>query len=88
MLLQLNERGTWVDPDLIPKDDPQRQNKLLKQEEEIFQTARLINCGWFATVVFSDYFCSILGLVRDGNSWSLNPFAVRTIVDGTRDRGH
>ncbi|KAH9926861.1 heme peroxidase [Fomitopsis serialis] len=74
MLLQLNERKQWTDPDLIPKDDPQRTMKLLKQEEDLFQTARLINCGWFATVVFSDYFCSILGLVRDGSSWSLNPF--------------
>lgn len=86
MLLQLNERGTWVDPDLIPKDEPQRQNKLIQQEEEIFQTARLINCGWFATVVFSDYFCSILGLVRDGSSWSLNPFEVGFTVAGSRDR--
>ncbi|KAH9839793.1 linoleate diol synthase [Rhodofomes roseus] len=74
MLLQLNERGEWTDPDQIPKDDPQRTIKLLKQEEELFQIARLINCGWFATVVFSDYFCAILGLVRDGSSWSLNPF--------------
>lgn len=27
-------------------------------------------------VVFSDYFSAILGLVRDGNSWSLTPFDV------------
>lgn len=40
----------------------------------MFQTARLINCAWFASAVFSDYFSAILGLVREGNSWSLNPF--------------
>ena len=27
-------------------------------------------------VVFSDYFSTILGLVRDGSSWSLEPFEV------------
>ncbi|KAI0923759.1 hypothetical protein AcV5_009223 [Taiwanofungus camphoratus] len=74
MLLQLNERGHFQDPTSIPTSDPQRASKLLKQDEEIFQTARLINCGWFASVVFSDYLSAILGLVRDGNSWSLNPF--------------
>ena len=69
------------------------KKKLLEQEEELFQTARLINCGWFGTgihrftlwvvisltiflVVFSDYFSTILGLVRDGNAWSLEPFEV------------
>ena len=31
---------------------------------------------WFASTVFSDYFSAILGLVRQGSSWSLNPFGV------------
>ena len=33
-------------------------------------------------VVFGDYFSAILGLVRDGNSWTLTPFdvSVYTIV--------
>ena len=51
-----------------------REKKIEKQDEEIFQIARLINCGWFANVVFSDYFSAILGLVRMGISWSLDPF--------------
>lgn len=75
-LLEINERRTYVDPDSIPTSDPQRANKLLAQEEDLFQTARLINCTWFASAVFSDYFSAILGLVRQGNSWSLNPFGV------------
>ncbi|KII87382.1 hypothetical protein PLICRDRAFT_253826 [Plicaturopsis crispa FD-325 SS-3] len=73
-LLEINERGTYVNPADIPSDDPKRTAKLLVQEEELFQTARLINCGWFAGIVFSDYFSAILGLVREGSSWSLNPF--------------
>lgn len=33
---------------------------------------------WFASAVFSDYFSAILGLVRQGSNWSLNPFGVRS----------
>ncbi|KAF9038426.1 linoleate diol synthase [Panaeolus papilionaceus] len=73
-LLEINERGTYVDPASLTADDPATKKKLLDQEEDIFQTARLINCGWFGMVVFSDYFSTILGLVREGNSWSLTPF--------------
>jgi linoleate 10R-lipoxygenase len=68
--LEINERGTWAPPSTLPPNSP----KLLKQEEEIFQIARLCNCVWFAEVVFSDYFSAILGLVRKGSSWSLEPF--------------
>ncbi|KZT10132.1 linoleate diol synthase [Laetiporus sulphureus 93-53] len=88
MLLELNERGTYVDPDFIPSEDPKRASILLAQDEEIFQTARLINCGWFASVVFSDYFSAILGLVRDGNSWSLDPFGeIRDMDHSLFERG-
>ena len=31
-------------------------------------------------VVFSDYFSCILGLVRQGSSWSLNPFGVNILL--------
>ncbi|KAG6334671.1 hypothetical protein ID866_4420 [Astraeus odoratus] len=69
-LLEINERGTWVDPSKEPANSP----RLIKQDEEIFQIARLCNCAWFAGVVFSDYFSAILGLNRQGSSWSLLPF--------------
>lgn len=90
-LLEINERGTYTDPDLIPADDKDRMTKLLAQEEEIFQTARLINCAWFGSAIFSDYFSAILGLVRQGNSWSLNPFGEIRQEDHTlfeRGRGN
>ena len=69
-LLELNERQTYVNPAALRANDP----KLLEQEENIFQTARLINCAWFAGIVMSDYFAAILGLVRQGSSWAFNPF--------------
>jgi hypothetical protein len=53
--------------------------KLSDQDEDIFQTARLINCSWFGSAILSDYFSSILGLVRQGSTWSLNPFGVRVL---------
>jgi linoleate 10R-lipoxygenase len=92
--LEINERANFVDPATLSRDNPADNVKLLAQEEQIFQTARLINCGWFGMgmyepllrensililyfkVVFSDYFSAILGLVRDGSSWSLTPFDV------------
>ncbi|KAG1746574.1 heme peroxidase [Suillus paluster] len=69
-LLEINERGTWKDP----AHHEFTHAQLLKQDEDIFQTARLCNCAWFAAVVFSDYFSAILGLVRKGSNWSLEPF--------------
>ncbi|KAH9857342.1 linoleate diol synthase [Lenzites betulinus] len=68
-LLELNERETYC-VDLTKADAAQ----LARQEEDLFQTARLINCAWFASAVFSDYLHAILGLVRQGSSWSLDPF--------------
>lgn len=70
-LLEINERGTWKDPS---HHRHLSHAQLIKQDEEIFQIARLCNCAWFAAVVFSDYFSAILGLVRKGSSWSLEPF--------------
>ncbi|KAH8832679.1 linoleate diol synthase [Flagelloscypha sp. PMI_526] len=82
-LLAINERGNWTDPANFKSE-----TEKLAQDEEIFQTARLINCGWFGTVVFSDYFSAILGLVRQGSSWSLNPFGeIRKQDHSTFERG-
>ena len=49
MLLKINERKRWSDP---PPSDPERK---AAQDEEIFQTARLVNCGHFMAMIFGDY---------------------------------
>ncbi|KAJ1305568.1 hypothetical protein OPQ81_000568 [Rhizoctonia solani] len=67
-ILKINEQKRWSDP---PPEDP---NKCAEQDEEIFQTARLINCGSFMSVTFGDYVAGFLGLTRDGSSWSMKPF--------------
>ncbi|KAG6889751.1 hypothetical protein C0992_004269 [Termitomyces sp. T32_za158] len=40
-LYEINERGTFVDPAKLKTDNPEDLKKLLEQEEELFQTARL-----------------------------------------------
>ncbi|RPD64671.1 heme peroxidase [Lentinus tigrinus ALCF2SS1-6] len=76
MLLKLNERGTWTNPP--PEDAAARA----RQDEEIFQTARLVNCGNFMAMIFGDYVAGFLGLGRDGCTWSMNPFDPIKTKDG------
>ena len=92
MLLSINERGHWQDP------PPSDETKRALQDEEIFQTARLIkcvlggsrlrrllilqriatcSCGHFMAMISADYVAGFLGLGRDSNSWSMDPFHVR-----------
>ncbi|KDQ09782.1 hypothetical protein BOTBODRAFT_507785 [Botryobasidium botryosum FD-172 SS1] len=66
-LLQVNEHGTYTWP--APGDKQQ----MLKQDDEIFNIARLVNCGFFMSIILGDYIGAILGLTREGNSWSLDP---------------
>ncbi|KAI0683948.1 heme peroxidase [Cytidiella melzeri] len=68
MILKINEQGKWSDP---PPEDPAKR---AAQDEEVFQTARLINCGHFMAMIFGDYVAGFLGLARDGSGWSMNPF--------------
>lgn len=70
MLLFINEKSTWQDP--LPVDATLRE----KQDEEIFQTARLVHCGHFMALIFGVYVAGFLGLGRSENSWSMNPFDV------------
>ncbi|KAJ6451412.1 heme peroxidase [Mycena sanguinolenta] len=59
MLLKINERGRWSDP---PTANPELS---AQQDEEIFQTARLVNCGHFRSIVVNDYAVGLLGLPKD-----------------------
>jgi linoleate 10R-lipoxygenase len=68
-LLAHNEKGTF-NPDLRSLS----QKDLETQDDELFNVARLVNCGWFGMIVMSDYFSTILGLCRFGSSWFLDPF--------------
>lgn len=70
-LLQLNEKGTYSDPP--PSGDPAA---LMNQDDDIFNRARLVNCGHFMNIIISDYIGAILGLTKDGSDWALDPLSV------------
>ena len=67
-ILQINERGTWVDPSKKGDWDKLTLEAKPKQDDEIFNMASLIKWGHFASAVFSDYVAATLGLVIDLNS--------------------
>jgi hypothetical protein len=63
-ILDINEWGTYSNP----ADEKRR----IAQDDEIFNRAKLVNCGFFVQIVLGDYVGGILGLTRDGNPWRLN----------------
>ncbi|KAJ6585690.1 heme peroxidase [Mycena capillaripes] len=75
MLLKINERGRWTDP------PPADEKAKAQQDEEIFQTARLVNCGHFMGLIMSDYVAGFLGL-SEGNAWNMNAFDPIKTKDG------
>lgn len=73
-ILAINERNTYHAPDKL--SDADRHS----QDEELFQRARLVNCGFFMQIILGDYVGAILGLVRDGYSWRLKILDVRSPI--------
>ncbi|KAF8192977.1 heme peroxidase [Pholiota molesta] len=64
----------WSDP---PPEDPLRRNK---QDEEIFQLARLINCVHLVNIVLTDYVGGIMGRTIGGGGWPMNSTPFEPIV--------
>ncbi|KAG6861378.1 hypothetical protein C0995_000784 [Termitomyces sp. Mi166 len=79
-ILKINERRRWYEP---PPNDPV---KFALQDEEIFQTARLINCGHFLSAIMGDYVAGFLGM-SEGWDWSMNAFDTIQTSDTKVDRG-
>jgi linoleate 10R-lipoxygenase len=52
---------------------PTPAEKIAKQDDDIFNRARLINCVYFTNAILGDYLSGILGTFRDANDWYLNP---------------
>ncbi|CAG8505142.1 15835_t:CDS:10 [Acaulospora colombiana] len=44
-----------------------------KQDDDIFNRARLINCAYFMNAILGDYLSGILGTFREASEWCLNP---------------
>ncbi|KAG5723914.1 Psi-producing oxygenase C [Termitomyces sp. T112] len=79
-ILKINEHRRWYDP---PPTDPAN---LALQDEEIFQTARLINCGHFMSAIMGDYVTGFLGM-SEGSYWDMKPFDIIQTDDMKVDRG-
>ncbi|CAG8841645.1 504_t:CDS:2, partial [Gigaspora margarita] len=48
-------------------------NQIRKQDEDLFQTARLVNCGFYLNIIIHDYLHIILGLYQTNSTWFLDP---------------
>lgn len=44
-----------------------------KQEDELFQTARLVTCGLYINFILNDYLRTIVNLNRVDTTWTLDP---------------
>jgi linoleate 10R-lipoxygenase len=75
--LSINENSTFSS---LPLTDSAARTA---QDDEIFNRARLVNTAFFMQVVLRDYVGVILGMVRDGSTWRLDPLEV-TINDTIR----
>jgi hypothetical protein len=65
-LLTINEDGKYKPWDTL-KDEEKKW-----QDEDIFQIARNINVGFFASVVLKDYVSAILNTPRANSEWNLD----------------
>ncbi|BGP41764.1 hypothetical protein JCM10449v2_005755 [Rhodotorula kratochvilovae] len=58
------------------------------QDNDLFQRARLINCGWFLGVIVGDYIRTILNVNQTESHWSLLPTVdIPNIPTGHAPRG-
>ncbi|KZP27976.1 heme peroxidase [Athelia psychrophila] len=68
LLKNEKEARGWTDPVLLQWDTRRRN----KQDDEIFELARLVNCVHFVNIVITDYVGGVMGRTRDGGGWPLN----------------
>ncbi|GAA5972954.1 hypothetical protein JCM3765_001187, partial [Sporobolomyces pararoseus] len=66
-LLRVNQNNKFKPFELLSPEQKKRQ------DEDLFQTARLVNCGWFLQVIFHDYIRVILNINQTESDWTLVP---------------
>lgn len=81
-LVEVNENDVYQPWDQLDQDGK------AKQDEDIFQKARMINCGHFVAVIFQDYIRAILAINRTTSTWSLVPTGeIKEAFQGPLPRG-
>lgn len=82
MLYDVNESGKYA-----PWESLDAAGKKW-QDEDLFQRARLVNCGWFLNVIVQDYIRVILNVNTTESQWSLAPNVdIKEIPTGHAPRG-
>ncbi|KAL0943160.1 fatty acid oxygenase [Colletotrichum truncatum] len=69
-LATINENNRFPRPS---SNEPQDSAAWIKYDNDLFQTARLITCGLYVSIVLRDYVRTILGMNRSSSSWALDP---------------
>lgn len=79
-LASINEGNRFPRP--VAPTDPKDEKKaaeykalLVKHDNDLFQTGRLITCGLYVNIILIDYVRTILDLNRTDSNWQLNPRA-------------
>jgi hypothetical protein len=75
-IFDINEHNKYHKPADLSSDEARHV-----QDDEIFHRSRLVNCGLFTQIILGDYVGAILGLVRDGLDWRLDPLQSMRQVD-------
>ncbi|KAF6807360.1 fatty acid oxygenase [Colletotrichum sojae] len=69
-LAKINENNRFPKP---PADEPADSARWKKYDNDLFQTARLIVCGLYVSIILRDYVRTILNMNRSASSWALDP---------------
>ncbi|GAA5917305.1 uncharacterized protein JCM6883_002387, partial [Sporobolomyces salmoneus] len=81
-LMEINQNNKFKPFDTLSDE----QKKL--QDEDLFQTARLVNCGWFLQVIFGDYIRVILNVNQTDSTWALIPTGeIKPLIGEPVERG-
>lgn len=75
-LKTINENGRFT-------LNPKAKEPLKQQDEDLFQTARLITCGLYVNMILTDYVRTILNLNRTNSTWTLDPRDNFGVFDST-----
>ncbi|KAK2731617.1 hypothetical protein FQN57_003270 [Myotisia sp. PD_48] len=80
VLLKINENGRFTLPPTKSEDD--KKKALLKQDEDVFQTARLVVNGLYINISLHDYLRGLTNTHHSASDWTLDPrVSVNSIFD-------
>lgn len=71
VLLKINENGRFTVPPTKSKEDEAKA--LAKQDEDLFQTARLVVNGLYVNISLHDYIRGLTNVHHSASDWTLDP---------------